>query len=228
MTLRRVILGVSWVDDHPLVRVRDQHTIASELVPLIGLDLCHRALADSPRICIGHKPLRSGGASYVDCRQAPQPGGRTCRSCAVAEATFASNLHHAHTKESIGVDPDIAAHLRQPNLLYLAAFRDGSTKVGTSTEKRLHTRLAEQGAWVARVVAWTPDGITVRLLEDLVTKRLELPQAVSASRKLGGLTQPVPEDRLDRGLATADGGRAVSVISVEGTRGRSPRNAVKQ
>jgi hypothetical protein len=201
---RRVIVGVEWADGLPSVRVRYNDHIASGLVPLLGLQLNHRAAADSPRVCLGHRPFRSGGPSYVDCVQRPQPGSRNCRSCAVIEATFASNLHHAHTKEDVGVDPTMAAHLRQPNLLYLAAFRDGSMKVGTSTERRLDTRLAEQGAWLARVVAWVPDGITVRLLEDHVTERLGLTQAVSANRKLKGLLQPQPDHQL---TAELDGHR---------------------
>lgn len=201
MVERRVLLGMKWQEGQPLVRVRDDGQASSRLEPLLGLDLAYRVDLEGARTCIGHKPFRSGGADYVDCVQRPQSTGPTCRTCAIVEATFASNLHHAHTKESVGLDPAMAAHLRQPNLLYLAAFRDGSIKVGTSTEKRIETRLTEQGAWRASIVARAPDGVTIRVLEDAVTAMLGLPQSVSAVRKMAGLVSPRPDEALLQLLA---------------------------
>lgn len=202
---RRVVLGVTWQSNEqgitPQFRTRDDNASESRLIPIVGSPLTYRAGPESRRVCIGHKPFRSSPKDYIDCNQSPQPGSRTCRSCAVVEATFASNLHHAHTKETLGVDPDIAAHLRQPNLLYLAGFRDGSIKVGTSTEKRIETRLLEQGAWQAHIVGWAADGVVVRLLEDWVTEKLDIPQSVSARRKLRGLETPVRTATLSETLA---------------------------
>ncbi len=201
MTDRLTILGCSWVDGLPFVRVIEADSSNSELRPLLGLHLGYRTEPEAVRTCLGHRPFR-GDRTYVDCRQRPLPGKRVCRSCAIVEATFASNLHHAHTKDDVGLDPAIAAHLRQPNLLYLAAFRDGSVKVGTSTENRHRTRLAEQGAWMAQVVAWASDGITVRLLEDWVTDRLGLAQAISSNRKLEGFERPRTDEDLQHLLDT--------------------------
>jgi len=196
---------MSWVDGEPFARIIDSESATSSLRPLLGMHFGYRVGPDSRRICVGHRPFRGGRSDtpikdYVDCRQRPLPGKRTCRPCAIVEATFASNLHHAHTREDVGLDPDMAAHLRQPNLLYLAAFRDGSVKVGTSTERRVNTRLTEQGAWMARVVAWVSDGVTVRLLEDWITEKLGLPQSVSIGRKLEGLERPLSDERLRKML----------------------------
>ncbi|MEM7094770.1 MAG: hypothetical protein AAF567_17330 [Actinomycetota bacterium] len=83
----------------------------------------------------------------------------------------------------------------------MAAFRDGSLKVGTSTHGRSDTRLAEQGAWAAQFVAECDDGLAVRRLEDAATERLDLAQAVQASRKLAGLVHPRADDALDAELA---------------------------
>ena len=47
----------------------------------------------------------------------------------------------------------MAAYLSHPHRLYLAAFRDGSIKVGTTRGSSGHTRLIEQGAWLAAYVA---------------------------------------------------------------------------
>lgn len=116
-------------------------------------------------------------------------------------ALFAGALHHAHLQETS--DPDLIKHLDQANRLYVAAFRDGSIKVGTSTEHRSQTRLLEQGAWMARFVASTTNGITVRVVEDLITERLGLPQSIAITRKLNGLTQPRRDEWLESELANA-------------------------
>ena len=119
----------------------------------------------------------------------------------IVDATFASNLHHAHTRGRGELDPAVLAHLRQPNLLYLAAFRDGSVKVGTSTEARIQKRLTEQGAWKARIVARAEDGFAVRDVEDRVSADVSLPQSIAIGRKLDGMAAPRPDDALDEALA---------------------------
>lgn len=119
------------------------------------------------------------------------------------EATFASNLHHAHTRGRSELDPSIVEHLQQANQLYLACFRDGSIKVGTSTLSRIETRLTEQGAWRALIVADSTDGYAVRIIEDIITERIGVTQAVAATRKLAGLANPVDEASLDAALDSA-------------------------
>ncbi len=96
------------------------------------------------------------------------------------------------------IDPAVREHLRQPNQLYLAGFRDGSIKVGTSTLTRTNQRLAEQGAWRAELVAAAEDGVAVRQLEDLVTEVLGIAQSVSVSRKLDGMTVTSSSEAAER------------------------------
>ena len=107
---------------------------------------------------------------------------------------FASDLHHAHTKQPSGA---LTEHLKQSNLLYLAVFGDGSVKIGTSTAHRVKTRLTEQGARLARIVARTADGVRVRVLEDVITETLGIAQTVGIERKLSGLVQPRPLAELE-------------------------------
>ncbi len=189
---RRVIIAVDWSDAEAKVRLRDGDEQTSTLAPLVGLRLNYNASPGSVRRCLGHTPFRHTNVAYVDCANRPQPGSRKCRQCSIVDATFASNLHHAHTKDRAEIDPAIAEHLRQPNLLYLAAFRDGSVKVGTTTEKRRQKRLAEQGAWRAIIVARADDGYAVRVAEDAVTAGLGVAQSVSVGRKLDGMASPKP------------------------------------
>lgn len=196
-----MLLRMVWNDHLPHLRVRRSIDTPSELVPVAGQRLAYQLGDDPERTCLGHIPFRQKQADYHDCRRQPELGSRTCRQCAIVEATFASNLHHAHTRGSAELDPAVNQHLNQPNRLYLAAFRDGSIKIGTSTLGRSQRRLEEQGAWMARFVAETPNGRAVRHIEDAVTEQLGISQAVSAVRKGRGLANPVPDTQL---LATLD------------------------
>lgn len=191
-----VLLSTKWVDGEPFVRARKSGEMASTLVPAVGLRLNYRLGPDPRRVCLGHTPFRKGRNAFHDCRKLPEPGTRRCERCTIVEATFASNLHHAHTRGRSELDPAVLEHLQQPNQLYLAAFRDGSIKVGTSTLTRLQERLTEQGAWIAHLVALTSDGFAVRDLEDRVTAEVGLQQSVNISRKLAGLVRPVDDDAL--------------------------------
>lgn len=191
-----LITGISWSEGRPRLRVRRPPSAPSELVDLAGFTLNYRVDRDTPRRCLGHKPFRDSSRPWVDCDGRPLHDGRLCDRCAASDATFASQLHHAHAKAPGELDGAVRRHLEQPNKLYLAAFRDGSVKVGTSTAARLPERLLEQGAWTARVVADATDGFAVRALEDRVSAELGLPQSVSIRRKLDGLQQPRAESTL--------------------------------
>ena len=205
-----MLLKMVWKDHLPHLRVRRALDTPSELVPVAELKLNYRLDDDVDRTCLGHVPFRTGRGDYFDCLRQPEAGSRICRHCAIVEATFASNLHHAHTRGSAELDPAISKHLNQPNRLYLAGFRDGSIKIGTSTLNRSGKRLEEQGAWMARFVAETTNGREVRHIEDAVTEYLDIPQAVSAVRKGRGLTNPIP----DAALAAALDDKATQVLGV--------------
>ncbi|PPK63355.1 DUF2797 domain-containing protein [Actinokineospora auranticolor] len=94
----------------------------------------------------------------------------------------------AHQYHRDGNVPDaLRRYMDQPHWLYLATFADGATKVGTAAEPRKHSRLNEQGALFATYLTTTPDGRTVRFLEDAITRDLRMPQTVRATTKLKAL-----------------------------------------
>jgi hypothetical protein len=198
---RRVLLGVSWAGGIASIRVRDNASLLSVELPLLGLHLNYHADEHSLNLCLGHVPFRRGRDAYVECVNRPAAGDRKCNRCAANDATFAANLHHAHTKDPDTIDPAVAKHMVQPNVAYLAAFRDGSIKIGTSTLKRQQERLTEQGAWMAQVVATSTDGFAIRDLEDKVTRDLGLPQSVSGRRKVAGLANPTSNQLLENKLS---------------------------
>lgn len=192
-----VLIRLEWTQGRPRLRVRRPPSAASALVDLTGFALNYCVDGETTRRCLGHKPFRDRSQTWVDCDNEPLHEGRLCDRCAASDATFASQLHHAHSKAPGELDGAVRRHLEQPNKLYLAAFRDGSVKVGTSTANRLEERLDEQGAWIARVVVDATDGYAVRALEDRISAELGLPQSVSIRRKLDGLLKPRPESVLE-------------------------------
>ncbi|MDH3301368.1 MAG: DUF2797 domain-containing protein [Acidimicrobiia bacterium] len=198
---RLVVVACSWTDERPRLRVRPPNA-ASSLVDAAGFRLHYRVDDVPVWHCPGRIPFRSGRGDYIDCLNRPQPDGRKCVDCAVAEATLAGSLHHAHVRSAEELDTAVDKHLRRPNILYLAGFGDGSIKIGTSTAERTAKRLLEQGALLAAVVAKANDGIVVRHIEDQVTERLGIPQSVGVARKLRGLVSPMSADRLAARLDT--------------------------
>ncbi|MFW2382730.1 MAG: DUF2797 domain-containing protein [Acidimicrobiales bacterium] len=179
------ILGTVWAESLPFLLVKEGDAGRATLVPVAEFRFGYRARPDLARVCTGHR-LEPGDQV---CERRVQEGTRTCRSCAIEAALFASDLHHAHTREPTG---GLTDHLNQPNVLYVAGFGDGSIKVGTSVAHRVETRLMEQGARLARIVARATDGVSIRVMEDLVTDTLAIAQTVSIRRKLRGLTEPRP------------------------------------
>lgn len=206
-----VLLELSWGQSEPMVRLREDGARTSVLRPLIGLRLNYRASPDAKRECLGHRAFGAQGSVYIDCTRAPKPGSKKCVRCSVSDAAFAANVHHAHTQDRRNIDRLFAKHLDQQNLLYLAAFLDGSIKVGTSTEYRIPQRLQEQGAWQALLVARASDGYVVREIEDLVTEFVGTPQSVGTRRKLAGLLRPRPPGQIKANLEEA-GAKAVSLL----------------
>lgn len=207
---RRVLIELSWSADEPQVRVRDDHARISSHVPLVGLELNYRLDEASNRLCLGHRAFGGDGAVYIDCTRPPKPGTKKCVRCSVHDLAFAANIHQAHKKDRRDIDPFFAKHLEKANRLYLAGFRDGSIKVGTSTEQRSIERLREQGAWLACFVGQATDGYVVREMEDLVTEFVGVAQAVSARRKLKGMERPVSDAILSKALA----GNAAKVVAL--------------
>ncbi|MCX4826384.1 DUF2797 domain-containing protein [Streptomyces sp. NBC_01142] len=115
--------------------------------------------------------------------RAPAVQSGQCARCAGQD-----DFRFAHQVHQGGHAPQaLLRYMDQPHWLYLATFADGTTKVGTAAEPRKRSRLDEQGALVATYLAKSPDGRTVRHLEDALTRRLQLTQTMRATAKLQAL-----------------------------------------
>jgi hypothetical protein len=68
-----------------------------------------------------------------------------------------------------GMSPQQRAYSEQPHAVYLACFGRAAVKVGIGHERRLRTRLLEQGARAALLVAVMPDAYTARRVEERIS-----------------------------------------------------------
>ena len=155
------------------------------------------------RSCLGHVTVQSAGSrSHVLCTSsAPAVRGKQCERCFVLDESRLMHDFHRGGR----VTPGLRDYLMQEHWLYVATFGGGATKVGTASGRSKWTRLAEQGAAVARYVAKARDGRVVRILEDVVTAEIGLTQQVRSAAKAEALLQPLPAAELDAINAGAAG-----------------------
>ncbi|WP_254923837.1 MULTISPECIES: DUF2797 domain-containing protein [unclassified Rhodococcus (in: high G+C Gram-positive bacteria)] len=182
------------------MRLLDVATEQIEFRELVGRTLGFRAPgASTDRYCTGRMAFRADGPPrYVPCpgRERAVASGQ-CASCADKDS-----FRFVHTVHRSGfVSRDLEKHVMQPHWLYLAAFANGTFKIGTAADTRKWGRLAEQGAICARYVAHADDGKVVRVAEDLVTESMGLRQAVRSAAKAASLCLPIDVDRLDAAAA---------------------------
>lgn len=97
----------------------------------------------------------------------------------------------------------VSAYLAQRHWLYVAAFADGFVKVGTAADNRKFERLLEQGAGAAEFIGVFPDGVSVRRVEESVSRLAGLSQSRSGARKAQGLLQPVAEEGIRQACSNA-------------------------
>ena len=88
------------------------------------------------------------------------------------------------------------AYAQQPHRLYIATFPDGSSKVGTSSQRSTPRRLDEQAVATATYIAQAPDGLLIREAEDAVTRIANIPQVKQVASKYRAWTEPLPGAQL--------------------------------
>lgn len=193
-----LVRGVSWRERGPALALTTDDGDSS--VPLVaGQWLRFEVLAGAgvpARYCLGFTSVQ--GAAQSEHHRCPSGRGAErgfqCGSCFARD-----DMRHMHDFHRSGYAPaGMRAYLSQPHWLYIATFADGTTKVGTASERSKWRRLAEQGAVVAQYVALARDGALVRLLEDEVSKELGLTQFVRGAAKLASLLSPWPTAHLEQ------------------------------
>lgn len=132
--------------------------------------------------------------AHVACPTTQLLGGGRTRCAGCEESDDSKLLHNAHRLRS--VSKLVTAYLMQPHWLYVAAFADGAVKVGTAAQSRKFARVLEQGACAVEFIGMFPDGLSVRRAEEQVTRLTGLGQSISGTRKIKGLLEPLPRERI--------------------------------
>ncbi|MFJ2507278.1 DUF2797 domain-containing protein [Arthrobacter citreus] len=198
--------GTAWDDDGAFLRL-SQPGGRSTLRLGPGTELRFRIRSEAPRYCLGYELLGEEGRAAQPCPgNAPAERGYQCRRCFFQDE--GRLVHNSHRGGELPAG--LKNYLARPQWLYIATFADGTTKVGTAADQRKMLRLTEQGAMAAQYVARAANGQAVRVLEDVVSGALGLPQAVRAGHKCAALASPLPDEELKTINAHhADAARAV-------------------
>jgi hypothetical protein len=189
------VVGVSWRENFSYLNVVLGDQTERHYVPAAGLHMSFKVDQQKARRCLGYAQRSHEDITYVACKNVPELG-RLCASCNKSDKIQSANLHQAHRRDMALMEPKIKQYLEHPHRLYLAIFRDGSTKVGTTRGANGGQRLIEQGAWFAHYVALANNGFEIRELEDLLTASIGLKQAVNSTRKVMGHMQPLEDEIL--------------------------------
>lgn len=186
-----LVRGISWTPQGPALSLTTDDGGAARLPLLPGQWLRFQVTAGNgvpARHCLGFMQVQGlEGATHHPCptRQAAQRGYQ-CGACFARD-----EMRHMHDVHRGGFVPaGLRSYLAQPHWLYIATFADGTTKVGTASQRSKWSRLAEQGAVSAQYVALAQDGTVVRLLEDAVSQGKGLTQFVRAAAKAAALLNP--------------------------------------
>lgn len=181
-------LGITWPEGVPALDLVEVSGAAHVRVPIRQRRFGFKP-GTAGRFCIGRYGFVDGtGIELVPCPgQEPAAKGNQCELCAARdEFRFA---HHFHLG---GYAPDaLKRYMAQRHWVYIASFADGGCKVGTASDCRKRSRLDEQGAVMASYLAETEDGASARLVEDSITRELEISQFKHRRSKVTALAAPV-------------------------------------
>lgn len=200
-----LVRGITWALDGPVLSLITDD--GDSRLPLeAGLWLrfqVESGLGIPARYCLGYSAVQ--GPTEAEHHRCPVgQGAERGFQCGPCFARDDFRFMHDFHRSGIG-PPGLRAYLAQPHWLYVATFADGTTKVGTASERSKWTRLAEQGAIAAQYVARARDGSVVRVLEDAVSKEVGLTQFVRGAAKFSALLQPRTGTQLDAGNRDAAG-----------------------
>ncbi|WP_084508601.1 DUF2797 domain-containing protein [Nocardia pseudovaccinii] len=192
--------GLSWREDGQWFHEAISPDGTIEYWPGQNKRLAFR-VTDESRYCLGYFTFANRIGTRQPC--AERAMAKTSKQCDRCRFLEGFSTVHQHQGSIDGLPAQIRDYITQPHLLYIACFGTGQCKVGTAALSRKNSRLHEQGAILARVVASSPDGLHVRHLERIVSAA-GFKQAMTSSAKTNALTgTPDRWSTLEGSLATA-------------------------
>ena len=150
------------------------------------------------RLCVGRFNLGAGGSMPCPDRATTPPEYNEC---------FACRSHNGFNPAFDRVDPSQLSpqqrrYNRRPHAVYLAHFGGGLIKVGISSVGRVRTRLLEQGARAAVLLAVADSAWDARRIE-VATHERGLPEVVHDATKRRILADPFDPRRAASALEKA-------------------------
>ncbi|HEX8535160.1 MAG TPA: DUF2797 domain-containing protein [Allosphingosinicella sp.] len=188
--IRRFVKGGAFTSGGPLLILDefDGSAVRRIQLPIVGQTIALQRLRS--RRCTGFYDLRTFAEfTCPSFRKLPEGGGTQCAEC-FRRSGFNPAFYNVLRSE---LSEQQQAYNLEPHAVYLASFGQGLVKVGISNARRLRTRILEQGALAAAIVATVPDAYEARTIERRVSEHLGLTEALTGRAKrlaLRALTDP--------------------------------------
>lgn len=157
------LVGFDYSIDRPALVLGTPRRSDREAVHMVGTTLTLRRM--QRRYCIGRYDLASFETSACPDNVVlddDAKGGR-CDRC-----EYFCGFNPAFYRTDV-MSPQQRAYSDHPHAVYVACFGQAALKVGISHERRLRTRLLEQGARAALILGLYPDARSARAIEEQVS-----------------------------------------------------------
>lgn len=180
-----IISGYRFTPEGPLLQLDDLRATPTHrsFRPVRGR-ACTFSWRDT-RYCTGFRDLAT--RTSFPCPQKSQISGKSdvCWSCE-QRTGFNPSFYNV---DRAAISPQQQRYNLGKHIVYLAAFSADTAKVGITSEGRMLSRLREQGARRAVIVAHTPDAYAARAHEEAIHQWLYLPEQIRNGRKLALLNE---------------------------------------
>ena len=137
------------------------------------------------RYCTGFRDLAT--RSSLPCPSRAQISGKSSQCLSCDQRTGFNPSFYNVAREMIS--PQQQRYNQNEHCVYLAAFSADTAKVGISSDGRVLSRLREQGARRAVIVARSSDAYGARAHEEAIHQWLYLPEQIRSGRKLALLSE---------------------------------------
>lgn len=131
------------------------------------------------RYCIGRFDLSTYESEPCPTSARITEKSNRCKDCEYSSGFNPSFYNVARHQ----ISPQQAAYNARPHAVYLAYFGRGLLKVGISSEDRNRTRLLEQGALAASIIARFANAYEAREFEERISRTAVLREIVQAAAK---------------------------------------------
>ena len=186
----KYIEGIEWISNLAYLNIYNSIKDTKELIPLIGLKTIN--ITNNKR-CTGYKDLKT--TKHINCpnRELINEKDTKCPSCNNMDKFQYCVMCKGDTCRNYS--PEAREYCNKPHYVYLAYFSKDKIKVGTAYYERKITRLQEQGAPVAILIAKTNTGKLARLIEHKI-KEMGYAETITSKYKASNINIDNDKDKI--------------------------------